>query len=374
MQLGDGKFHSQSEAELGYPHELILDALAKSQIAIEQEYRTRVKLFACLLRTLLKEKPGKVQVPDKADATLRMLESLTKASHLKDAHENYRNRLHQLMEVYSGSRSAPSLDDLREFVEDGVLMHILSRELGKGNLLSQDDTERISEILNETCGELTALLSAVRLWEGSSCDAVSGDIINALASPEGEKLQEAAIFVSYALAIRCSPSKRELLVVHYRLVRKAVENLSDTANKQNLTDDLLERVFRVAIVLFLCGYLKSIRLPQEEKIRYVDEIIKTPSVEQVFGEVFDSVATVPIPKTESKAPLWILAVVDLVLLILHWTIEIQKPFETSVLGVSISIPAVPVFLLFAIIVLLALLWRLLNLRRNIIKTLRRGNN
>lgn len=54
--------------------------------------------------------------------------------------------------------------------------------------------------------------------------------------------------------------------------------------------------------------------------------------------------------------------------------EIQKPFETSVLGVSISIPAVPVFLLFAVIVLLALLWRLLNLRRNIIKTLRRGNN
>ena len=367
------KFHSEKESELGYPHELILYALAKSGIVIERRYRTGVRLFASLLRTVLKEKTAKVQVPSKADATVRMIESLAKTSLLKSASEDYRNRLHQLIEEYSTGQSAPSLDSLREFVEDGVLLHVLSRELGKGTLFTAEDMEKIPQALNETGGGLAGLLAAARLWEGSSCDSVSSDIINALTSPEKEQLQEAAIFLSYALATRCSKSKRELLVTHYLLVRKAVESLSGTVNQENLSDEVFERMFRVAIVLFLCGYLKSIRLPQEEKIRYVDEIIKSPSVEQVFGEVFDSAAGVPIPRTESRAPLWILALADLILMALHWFAEIQRPFETSLGGVLITVPAVPVFLLFAVIVLFVLLSRLLYLKRNIVKTLRRGN-
>lgn len=367
------KFHSEKESELGYPHELILYALAKSGIVIEQRYRTRVRLFAGLLRTILKEKTAKVQVPSNADATVRMIESLAKTSLFKSASEDYRNRLHQLIEEYSTGQSAPSLEALREFVEDGILLHVLSRELGKGTLFTAEDMEKISQVLNETGGGLSGLLAAARLWEGSSSDSVSNDIINALASPEKEQLQEAAIFLSYALATRCSRSKRELLVTHYLLVRKAVESLSGTVNQENLIDVVFERMFRVAIVLFLCGYLKSIRLPQEEKVRYVDEIIKSPSVERVFGEVFDATATVHIPKTESRAPLWILALADLILIALHQFAEIQSPYETSLSGLPITIPAVPVFLLLAVIILSVLLLRLLYLRGNIVKTLRRGN-
>jgi uncharacterized membrane protein YcaP (DUF421 family) len=122
----------------------------------------------------------------------------------------------------------------------------------------------------------------------------------------------------------------------------------------------------------LCGYLKSIRLPHEEKIRYVDEIIKTPSIEQVFAEVFDAAAGFPIPRTDAKIPIWMPAVAAVVLLILHATVELQRPFSTSPFGVSITIPAVPVFLLFAFAMLIILLLRLLYLKSDIIKRLRRG--
>lgn len=120
------------------------------------------------------------------------------------------------------------------------------------------------------------------------------------------------------------------------------------------------------------GYLKSIRLPQEEKIRYVDEIIKTPSIEQVFAEVFDSAAGFSVPKTEARIPPWVPALATIILLTLHATVEIQGSFETSLFGVPITIPAVPVFLLFALVVSLILLLRLLYLKKDIIKKLRRG--
>jgi hypothetical protein len=366
------KAHFRNEGELGYPHELILYALARSETVISRSYRSRVKLLANLLRSLVGEKSLKVDVPKGADVEIRVLESLTKTSPFRSAFEGYRDRFHQLIEQYSAGQSSPSLDALLEFVEDGVYLHILSKEVGKGELLSAEDMKKIIEILNKAEGRLAGIFSAIQLWESSFCDSVPNEVINALASPEKERLSEAAIFLSYTLATRCSRSKRELLVAHYQLVRKAVEDLSDTLNQENLSDEVFERLFRVAIVLFLCGYLKSIRLPQEEKVRYVDEIIKSPSVEQVFGEIFDSVAHVPIPKVESNVPLWILALADLILIILHWTVEIQRPFETSLFGISITIPAVPVFLLFAIIVLLILFWRLLYLKRNLIKSLRRG--
>jgi hypothetical protein len=156
-----GKWRNSTEKEraLGYPHELILYALAKSGIVIERRYRTGVRLFASLLRTVLKEKTAKVQVPSKADATVRMIESLAKTSLLKRASEDYRNRLHQLIEEYSTSQSAPSLDALREFVEDGVLLHVLSRELGKGTLFTAEDMEKIPQALNETDGGLAGLLA-----------------------------------------------------------------------------------------------------------------------------------------------------------------------------------------------------------------------
>ncbi|MCJ7761020.1 hypothetical protein MUP59_07785 [Candidatus Bathyarchaeota archaeon] len=367
------KFYSQSERELGYPHEVILYALVRSETTIEQDYRTRVKLFANLLRIISRKNPAKVEVPEGADVTVRMLESLTTSDVFRKTYGDYLKKLQQLMEGYARNQSAPLWDSLREFVADGVFLHILARELGKDTLFSTEESGRILEVLDEADGVLGGLFGAVQLWESSSCDNVSSNIINSLSSSATEEFIEARMFLSYALAMRCPRSKPELLVGHYQLVRRAVGSLSNTINQDRLSDEVSERLFRVAVGLFLCGYLNSIRLPNEEGIRYVDEIIKDPSIEYIFGEVYDSVASVSIPKTVWTVPLWGLALTDVVLIILHWTVEIQRPYEISIGGFSMTIPAVPVFLLFVVVILLVLLWRLYDLKGSISKNLRRGN-
>lgn len=366
------KVSFQGEAELGYPHELILFASHRTMGVIQGRYRTRVKLFANVLRRVLGEKPVKIDVPDRADVSMRLLKGFTGRGPSSGAAEDFRAKLDQLVEAYRTNRSSPTLADLVGFVEDGVFLHILYKEQGKDPLFAEDGLDGVLKVLDRDGGGLKGIIAAIRLLEGKSCESVSNDVISGLSSSGGERLLETAIYVSYALAVRCSRSKRELLVVHYRLVRKAVGELSVAVDGANLADDVFERLFRVAIALFMCGYLKSIRLPQEEKVRYVDEIIKTPSIEQVFAEVFDSAAGFSVPRTDSRVPIWVAPLAAVILLILHATVEIQRPFETSLFGVSIAIPAVPVFLLFALAVLLILLLRLLYLKKDIIKKLRRG--
>lgn len=366
------KVSFQGEAELGYPHELILFASHRTMDVIQGRYRTRVKLFANFLRKVLGEKPVKIDVPDRADVPMRVLEGLTGRGLFSGAVEDFRARLEQLVEAYRKSHSSPALADLSSFVEDGIFLHILSKEQAREPLFTEEDLDGFLGVLGRGGDGLRAVIAAIRLLEGKSCESVSNDVVSGLSSSGRERLLETAIYVSYALAVRCSRSKRELLVVHYRLVRKAVGELSVAVDGANLADDVFERLFRVAIALFMCGYLKSIRLPQEEKVRYVDEIIKTPSIEQVFAEVFDSAAGFSVPRTDSRVPIWVAPLAAVILLILHATVEIQRPFETSLFGVSIAIPAVPVFLLFALAVLLILLLRLLYLKKDIIKKLRRG--
>lgn len=218
---------------------------------IQGRYRTRVKLFANILRKVLGEKTVKIEVPDRADAPMRVLEGLTGRGLFSGAVEDFRARLEQLVEAYRKSHSSPALADLSSFVEDGIFLHILSKEQAREPLFTEEDLDGFLGVLGRGGDGLRAVIAAIKLLDGKSCESVSNDVISGLSSSGGERLLETAIYEAYALAVRCSRRKRELLVVHYQLVRKAVEELSVTVDRANLGDDICERLFRMAIVLFL---------------------------------------------------------------------------------------------------------------------------
>ena len=64
-------------------------------------------------------------------------------------------------------------------------------------------------------------------------------ICSEFTSFKDEALREAAIFLSYILAVDYPRSKRDLLVSHYMLVRQIVNEFKEIVNKENLADSIL---------------------------------------------------------------------------------------------------------------------------------------
>lgn len=362
--------------ELGYPHELILSASNRSMAVSKGQYRMRIKLLANLLNFVLKKKREDVKIEKKDDPELLILASLTSrsSSSLRQNISEYREKLNALMEDFQTTQSEPSYSSFMDFLKEGIFLHILCKEIKGSPLFLEEDIHKFSSTLDNRENNLKAVFSAIQIWGTQKYDIVPQSIISEFISLEDKALKEAVMFLSYILAVDYPKSKRELLVTHYMLIKSVIDEFKEVVIQENLTDQVLENLFKVAITLYLCGYLKTLRLPDNEKAQYLEKIVNLPSIEYSFRKAFDEAANISVPHIQFRVPLWTLLAINSVLLVLHWYNEIYLPIEFSLFGIKFTGPNVPVLLFFAFLISVFMLFRLYKLKSNTIKNFRRGVN
>ena len=362
--------------ELGYPHELILSVSNRSLSVIKGQYRMRIKLLANLLNFVLTGKRKRIKIERKEDPVLSILASLTSRSptSVDDHISEYREKLNGLMEDFQNMQSQTAYSSFIDFLKEGIFLHILCKEIRGSTVFLKEDISKFADILGYGEDNLRAVFSAIQIWGTKRDDVVPHSIVFEFTSLKDETLREATIFLSYVLAVDYPKSKRELLVSHYMLVRQVVNEFKEVVNQENLADQVLENLFRVAITLFFCGYLKTLRLPNDEKTHYIDEVLDLPSIEYSLKKTFDEVASISLPHIQFKVPLWILLAIDSVLLVLHGYNEVYLPFGFSPWGIKFPTFNVPVFLFVAVLISIYMLFRLYKLKGNILKNFRRGTS
>jgi hypothetical protein len=284
--LGDGAKIIVDE-ELGYPHELITEALNQSTLNPKLQYRYRVRLFAALVKQVLGHEKVDFTFQDTDDPVLLVLESFLGKSSIKESTEKIRLELNRVAEDFNDNQIRSSYDKLLRLLKESIFLHIISTESFKKKVLDSQEISNYLNCLDFSETESQAVLSAINLWMNGKKEAIPYAIIfefTRLSSPE---FQNSALYLTYELSVDNTEFRRELLYTHYLLVKKIVNDLRKVVGKQELNDDTLENLFKTALILFYCGYSNSLRLPKEEGIAYTSEVLKRQSLEKSFKDAFD---------------------------------------------------------------------------------------
>jgi hypothetical protein len=360
------------DEELGYPHELILEALNQSTPTLNGQYRYRVKLLAAIVKQLLGNEKTDITYQNSSDPVVMLLESFVKKSHVKDAIQNFSGEFGKAIEDYSQNPIDASYEKVLALLKEGLLLHIICKESFKIDLLLPEELANFSSVIDFKENETQAIVSAIRLWTAKKSGSVPYSMILEFTRLKDEDFQVAALFLSFELAEDNTEFKRELLYSHYLLVKKVVNDFRSIFGQQSLTDQVLENMFKTAIILFYCGYSNSLRLPQQEGIAYTADVLNRESFQKLFRKAFDEAGNLRVTQIHLKVELWELAFLDLILLLLHWFHEVYTPLQATPFGIQITIPEIPAFLVAAIIVTAILVSYLYRLEGSITNMLKRG--
>jgi hypothetical protein len=305
-----------------------------------------------------------------------LLESLASGSNIKEAIDGFRLKLNQAVNDYSLHHVDASLIKIVGLLKDAFILQIICRQSFKVDLLDAEELTNYSNCLDFADNASHAMLSAFQFWLKNKNEGIPYSIIFEFARFDQKEYQDAAIFLSYELSIGNKEFRRELLYTHYLLVKKVADDFRSIYGQTNLQDDVLESLFKSAIILFYCGYLSSLRLPKEEVDAYKEEVLKRDSFEKSLKEAFDEVGKVSINRMHIKLRIdfWILAIVDFSLLFVHWIHEFYVPVELMPFGFKLTFEQIPLFLFASIIVTAVLVSYLYRLEGNLIKRIRRGTN
>jgi len=358
--------------ELGYPHELILEALNQATPTLNSQYHYRVKLLAAIVKQLFGNEKTNIMFQNSSDPILMLLESFVKKSHMKEAIQNFSLEFGKAVDDYSQNPIDASYEKVIGLLKEGLLLHIICKESFKTNLLQPEEVANFSNAIDFKENESQAIVSAVRLWTAKKSASIPYSMILEFTRLKDKDFQAAALFLSFELAEDNTEFKRELLYTHYLLVKKVVNDFRSIFGQQSLTDQVLENLFKTAIILFYCGYSNSLRLPQQEGIAYTADVLNRESFQKSFRKAFDEAGSLRVTQIHLKVKLWILAALDLVLLLLHWIHEVYTPLQVTPFGIQIIIPEIPAFLVAAIAVTVILISYLYRLEGNITSKLKRG--
>lgn len=332
-----------------------------------------MKLLANVLRLALKEKTSKISLTTDEDPSLILLKGIGKRSQGKLVREasTFREELLRRSSEYESLHSESSYCQFLDLLKEAVFLHIVCKEENGYDLLNSEDLKRFSSLLNDEEKELRTALSAVLFYINKSAEGIPNTLVFEFTTFDDKALQEVAIFLSFVLSMNYPENKRDLLLVHYLLVRKTAAKFNNVGTQGNLSDDLLYDLFKLAIVLHYCGYSLSLRIPKQEKIRYTQNLLQLPSVESSITKAYESVATVKLPRTPFRFPLWTLLGAIAILLVLHWFVEVRIPLNLSALGFQYTLPEAPFFLAVAFFLSVFALFRFYKLKENLVKRLRK---
>jgi len=367
------------EKELGYLHEILFFSLIISKNILKTKYRQHVKVITELFLHLFGE-----PIETKRDIQIKssyigLLHAIARRSkkNIKKYSNEYRINLRRLIDTYNENQTEPAFSSLKKFVEEGIFAHIISKkEMGIPVFLSKEIENVLSTLKRVPEEKLTYLLVALQLIDKPQniTKKRTDKILNAFYSVNESPLLESSIFLTYNLAMKCPTYKREFLLVHYWLLKRSIEVLKyaiETKNESKILDDTtVEKLFRTSIMLLLCGYSKSLRLAHEEKINYIEHVIKLPAMVSLFQQAFDKHSSIKL--WGYSIPLWFTTLISVVFILFHVFIEVDVVATIgNVVGFSLPFQ-LPFFLSISLFLILNNLISLYKLKNNISKDLEKG--
>lgn len=152
---------------------------------------------------VLKEKREKIKIESKEDPALLILASLTSRSptSLDNRIFEYCKKLNELMEDYQKTQSETAYSSFIIFLKEGIILHILCKEISGKAVLSKKDISKFAEILDYGENHLKTVFSAIQIWDAKRDDAIPHSIGFEFTFFKDEALREPVIFLSYVLAV-----------------------------------------------------------------------------------------------------------------------------------------------------------------------------
>ena len=364
----------QNREEFGYPHEIISSSLRWATHTMEGSYSKRVKLLASVVLNLIDiTKPKKIDVDEKDNVNHRILYHIPNKNtiKLKSCIGEHVKELERLLSQYEKRKNEPSLNELRRFIEESVLAFIVLKCLTNKELLKKDTISRIEPILSSS--SIGSILDSISLlYERNKIDETTvNETINQFSSISEFPNHLYAIFLTSNLASKYPTYKSKFLFEHYRALRKSVSGFEMYSESKRLDDTALERLFVTAVILYLCGYQHSLRLPHEEKINYFEHIIARNTITNEFKKAFTEKACFNV--WSLRIPLWIAVLIDglLILIGIFWDLKLPAGLNLPILSVELPFN-IPIFPVFAAILTFLIVFKIYRLKEYIIKYLRTG--
>jgi hypothetical protein len=358
--------------ELGYPHELLVLSSKKAEDVLRGRYRNRTKILAALFLSVQGHKVDlKINVEN--ELYLSALLSLAKRTKMKTRKiaTELNKRIEEYIHQFEMTQSSSAFSELKNLLVECIYLHLVSKEILGISILSQKSIEHSIGYLEPT-SELKFFLTSLQLAEKrETSPAQMHEIISAFISAKESPLIESALLLSFILAIKYSSSKSELLLTHYSILKTIAEVLGRLLEHQKLDDPALQQLFTTSVVLFLCGYTKSLRLSHEEKINYVEKVIAIPLVEREVERNFEKTSKIKVSQLE--LPLWGVVLAIIILIFLHVFAEVYVPGSVSLGVVSFTLPPLPIFLTISFVLLLVVFYKILKFKHDLISRIRKGD-
>lgn len=362
------KIYSETHEDLGYPHELLFISSEKAKEVLRGRYRTRTKLFAAFFLSVLGQKV-ELNV-DTQDPYSSMILQLTKGSKIKARKiaKQVAKKLKEYVDQFEQLQTKAAFYDFRDYLENCIYLHVVSKAISRIQILPPRIIEQcIDNIKPES--DLKYFLVAIQLLENKEIarSVEINKIINTFLSTDKSPLLEAALFLSFLLAVNYPDFKSSLLITHYTILKNVTRKFEKLIERDGSPDDpVLQNLFMTSIVLFLCGYLRSLRLSHEEKINYMEQVMEHPFIEWEIRVNFDKVSRI------KMIPIWGLLISSIALILLHVFVEVYLPGSISMGPLSLTLPNVPVFLTITLIVLSFTTYKIIRLKDELLDCIRKG--
>lgn len=361
----------QFKEEFGYPHELLTLSFKKAEDVLKGSYRSRTKIFAALCLSMRSRRVNlKVDVTNEPYLLALLYLSRKSKLKLRKIAKKLNEKIGEYVEQFENTKSTSALSMLKNFVVDCAYLHLVSLEILGVPILSTEIIELCMKYLG-TEVEVETLLTSLRLLREREINHTEiKKIVNTFLYTKEFPIIETTLLISFLLALRFPDLKSELLFAHYHSLRKLAAVYERIKDYQQLDDSILQQLFATSIALFLCGYYKSLRLSHEEKLNYIEEIIKEPFIEHEVEKSLDYASKVKILRFE--LPSWTVTLGIVLLLLLHAFFEVYTPASISAGIISFSVPQIPVFLVFSLVLLIVLFYKLLKFKEDVLKRIRKG--
>jgi hypothetical protein len=359
------------EKELGYPHELLVLSSKKAKDVLQGQHRNRTKILALLFLSTQGHKTD-LKITIKDELYLEALESLARKNKLKI--RKIANELNKKIEEYISqfekTQSTSAFSELEKFLADCFYLHLVSQEIVGISILSERIIKRSASYLKPE-SELKVFLDSLQLLSRKEVASTEmSKIANTFLSANKSPLIEASLLLSLLLAVRYPASKSELLLAHYTILKTVANDLGKLLEHEKLDDTALQQLFTTSIVLFLCGYAKSLRLSHEEKINYIKKVMGISFVEHEIEKNFDQASKVGI--FGLPLPLSGIIIAAIILVFLHVFVEIYSPGSISIGIVSFNLPPVPIFLTISVALMVVTFIKIVRFKRDLLRGIRRG--
>ena len=223
---------------------------------VNGKYRSGIKYLAVLLRSATEIKTVTEESNDESDSALRILRSLAQnhSLNLKNNISDFILELKSRKDNFENTQSQPAYLQFTESLKEGIFLHILCKEIKNVRLFGTSDLLEFSKSLDYKENDLRAIFTAIQIWNEEKYSLIPHSMLFEFSGFSDPALSEAALFLSHELAMNSPDNKRELLIAHYMLVRKAINNFKDLSGQENIVDETLQSLFKVAIVMAYCGY------------------------------------------------------------------------------------------------------------------------